>query len=134
MKESYYFRNKEKVLARMKLYRQNNSQKIKQRYRAKYLKNKEVFKVYNARRRDKIRNWLIDYKNKPCTDCGIEYPFYVMELDHISDKLYSIHQLVLSGSFSKLKIEVEKCEVVCANCHRKRTHARGYSHKRRAQV
>jgi hypothetical protein len=66
-------------------------------------------------------------KDRPCADCHIKYPFYVMDFDHVPErgvKLFNIstfHQ----GQVEKLKAEIAKCDVVCANCHRERTWGRG---------
>lgn len=59
-------------------------------------------------------------KDKPCADCGLKYPPYVMDFDHLSDKSFNIgrHE---GRSLNVLQIEIDKCEVVCANCHRERT-------------
>lgn len=56
-------------------------------------------------------------------DCGVPYPYYVMEFDHRdpSQKLANIGRL-LGNSWKRLKDEIAKCDVVCANCHRERTH------------
>lgn len=62
-------------------------------------------------------------KDKPCLDCGVQYPPYVMDFDHIDNKLFGIG----GGSgknFDKLLEEILKCELVCANCHRERTFKR----------
>lgn len=58
-----------------------------------------------------------------CKDCGKNYPYYVMHFDHLKDKKFNI------GSKTSLKKEtllqeIEKCEIVCANCHAVRTHIR----------
>lgn len=47
-----------------------------------------------------------------------------MDFDHLSDKTSSINKLVTNGSMKKLLVEIAKCEIVCSNCHRSRTHAR----------
>src|SRR5437879_2447702 len=62
-------------------------------------------------------------KNVPCSDCGKCYPPWVMEFDHVrGDKLFNISTSLGSRSRSALLAEIEKCEVVSANCHRDRTY------------
>jgi len=60
--------------------------------------------------------------NKPCTDCKTKYPPHVMQFDHLPQytKSFTIGQ---SYHFSPARIlkEIDKCEVVCANCHADRT-------------
>lgn len=90
-----------------------------QRNRPKYLqkaraRNMEQSKV-NA-------EFLIDYLNQhPCVDCG-EDDIVVLEFDHLRDKLMNVSVIGREGySLDKLKREIAKCDVVCANCHRRRT-------------
>ena len=76
-------------------------------------------------RKKAIRQWLNEYKEShPCTDCNVNYPAYVMDFDHTRDKLYNISALINSSSMTKIKAEIAKCELVCANCHRQRTYLR----------
>lgn len=75
--------------------------------------------------RERLKADVIVLKNKPCLDCGIKYPSYVMDFDHVSDnKIRSISQLANQGARNKLLVEIRKCELVCANCHRVRTYMR----------
>lgn len=61
----------------------------------------------------------------PCTDCGLHYPYYVMHFDHLGDKTHKVSRLANAGaSIDRLKLEIAKCELVCANCHAIRTHER----------
>ena len=65
-------------------------------------------------------------KDVPCADCGRRWPPVAMDLDHVHGvKIRSIASLV-SGAYNLeiIKAEVAKCEVVCACCHRLRTHLR----------
>lgn len=74
-------------------------------------------------RRDYINS---RYKSAPCVDCGVQYLPCVMEFDHVrGQKAMGISEMV-QGHFSLEDIdnEVAKCELVCANCHRIRTHHR----------
>lgn len=80
----------------------------------------------NAANRAAIRVLIREAKNVPCSDCGNSYPYYVMDFDHIADdKDFNVASGVwYNGSLAKIKLEIEKCEVVCSNCHRERTHNR----------
>lgn len=62
----------------------------------------------------------------PCADCENEYPYYAMDFDHCNGKKsFDIAVAVNKGvSVEKLNSEIEKCEVVCAVCHRIRTFKR----------
>ena len=64
---------------------------------------------------------LIDYfKSHPCVECGEADPI-VLEFDHLRDKSFTIGQSLLKRRWRDIVAEMEKCEVVCANCHRRRT-------------
>lgn len=53
------------------------------------------------------------------------FPPHVMDFDHINgDKRGEVSSFVYSSSTETLLAEAAKCHVVCANCHRIRTHAR----------
>jgi hypothetical protein len=59
-----------------------------------------------------------------CADCGNKNPI-VLDFDHLKDKKYNISRMIHDGfSWKAILKEIEKCEVVCANCHRIRTHFR----------
>ena len=96
--------------------------------RRHYHLNKAKYLAKNRARREKIRQYLVELKQRsPCTDCGVVYPYYVMDYDHLEDKTMIISQLVNRGSMAALARELKKCEIVCANCHRIRnTNAQQY--------
>jgi hypothetical protein len=87
--------------------------------------HREESKSYRKKYRSKVRNIINSYKDVPCKDCGVKYPSYVMDFDHISDnKSFTVSDGSANQSIEKLITEIKKCEVVCANCHRIRTHKR----------
>ncbi|MBV8984655.1 MAG: hypothetical protein JO248_09480 [Acidimicrobiia bacterium] len=63
------------------------------------------------------------FAEHPCVDCG-ESDIAVLEFDHLRDKRGDIARLVRQWSWSALLVEIAKCDVVCANCHRRRTFTR----------
>lgn len=91
-------------------------------------KDREIQLMYvrkdQAQRRAKVRQIIRAAKDCPCTDCGVPYPYYVMEFDHgDNEKLYGISRIVshpTNKAIADLPVEIAKCEVVCANCHRLR--------------
>jgi hypothetical protein len=92
--------------------------------KAHYEANKQYYIDKALKRGEMIKEFVRSKKDVPCTDCGIKYPFYVMQFDHLSDKSFQIGNGTRSGSLSKLQSEIDKCEVVCANCHAERTYRR----------
>jgi hypothetical protein len=59
----------------------------------------------------------------PCKDCGATFPPYVMHWDHLPGhmKLDEVGSMVGSRRRDVILAELEKCELVCANCHVMRT-------------
>lgn len=78
-----------------------------------------------AKGHQKIKAWIRELRaSTPCTDCGTFYPWYVMEFDHCrGTKLFDIANPAHRGR-KAVEAEIAKCDIVCANCHRIRTHFR----------
>lgn len=77
--------------------------------------------------------FVSDLKSKtPCADCKQIFPACCMDFDHLpgKEKLGGVSWM-LSNRFTLLEIQQEilKCELVCANCHRIRTHVLRRSNK-----
>jgi hypothetical protein len=79
----------------------------------------------------KNRAAVHEAKSRPCADCGIQYPYYVMEFDHLDAgvKHFNVSAGVTRASHERILAEIAKCEVVCANCHAERTHQRKQARK-----
>ena len=66
-----------------------------------------------------------ELKDKPCLDCGVKYPPYVLQYDHVrGPKDFQLSNNFYSKPLDTLYAEIEKCDLVCANCHAIRTHNR----------
>lgn len=96
--------------------------------RGHYYANKEVYQsrawAYKKVSLVEKRRYVIEYlKTHPCVDCG-ESDIVVLEFDHRSqtEKYQSVAEM-MKGSISLKRIisEIEKCDVRCANCHRRKT-------------
>ena len=98
-----------------------NYQKNRDRERARIYK-------YIAARRAEVGQKIIDYlRAHPCVDCG-ERDIVVLEFDHIGDKVADISVYAGSGrTWQRVEAEIAKCEVRCANCHRRKTRERSAS-------
>lgn len=85
---------------------------------------KDKNKQRQKNKRKLITEYLAEYKEKRgCADCKTKYPSYVLDFDHQGDKSFGIaNWSKVTASFEKIIEEIEKCDVVCANCHRIRTH------------
>lgn len=94
-----------------------SKEKYASRSEARKLLDQQQALARVARRRALIEPRLVE----GCVDCGEDDPI-VLEFDHVRGvKEENISRLLRSGSEERLRAELEKCDVVCANCHRKRT-------------
>ena len=92
-------------------------------------------KKYYAQERHRQNNYnkLVDYlKDKECLDCGEKNPM-VLDFDHLPkyEKRFSIARAISAStrSWDSIFLEIKKCEIVCANCHRIRTSTRSNDRK-----
>ena len=95
-----------------------------ERNKASHVANVRVNSVAReAEYSSRIGDYLLEH---PCVDCG-EADVRVLDFDHLdaADKYKEISRLRDTSSWSRIVAEIGKCDVVCANCHRKRTAARG---------
>lgn len=94
-----------------------------------YAANRQRY-IDSARRRNqrKIERrvaYLVSFlREHPCVDCGETDPV-VLEFDHLRDKEFGIGQGIRDRAWQSVLSEMDKCDVVCANCHRRRTARRG---------
>jgi len=102
-------------------------------YRNYYQKNKTRILEQKRARRAQINSWqnryaaenrkrVQEYKEaSPCMDCGVSYPYYVMELHHCrGTKRGHVSQMLSRHAWPTIEVEIAKCDLVCANCHRMR--------------
>ncbi len=100
--------------------------------REHYWNNKAFYLARNARLESSNLAAIREAKNKPCADCGICYPFYVMDFDHREGTEKSFHVSQMKRwPLKTILLEIAKCDVVCANCHRIRSHNRRIQAKRK---
>lgn len=78
--------------------------------------------------KDRLREEIDALKSQPCKDCGNKFPPCCMDFDHLdgATKVNNISTMITTRVASREKIyeEIDKCELVCSNCHRIRTHNR----------
>ncbi len=101
--------------------------------------HKEYMESYYRKKKDKWKNVKQDKKKRveenkdkllsllqtsSCKDCG-NSDSRVLEFDHLYSKRLGVPMLVKHGySWETIKKEIDKCEIVCSNCHRIRTFER----------
>lgn len=103
-----------------KLFHQEHYALNKDYYKKKARRNEKGF-------RDKTRKFIFDYlKSHPCVDCGESDPV-VLEFDHLKNKIGTISNLSRYNGIRSISLEINKCEIRCANCHRRKT-AKDFKH------
>lgn len=82
--------------------------------RAEYLK-----KAVTARRK-KLKKMAIEYKGGKCIFCGYDKCNDALDFHHLDskEKEFGLSVRGLTRSWEKIKEELDKCILVCANCHR----------------
>ena len=94
-----------------------------------YARNKDKMKAtavaFNGEVTRRNRAYVTAYlESHPCVDCG-EPDIIVLEFDHVrGTKRNNIANMVRRYSLEAIIAEIAKCEVRCANCHRRVTHKR----------
>ena len=99
----------EKICKKHGLTEYNNSNKCKK------------CNVINVqRRRIKIKKLAIEYKGGKCEKCGYDKCDAALDFHHIdsNQKEFGIGNKGYTRSWERIKIELDKCILVCANCHR----------------
>ena len=73
-----------------------------------------------AKRRRKIKTLALEYKGGKCQVCGYKKYQGALDLHHLNskEKEFGIADKGYTRSWEKVKAELDKCILVCANCHR----------------
>lgn len=112
-----------------KVGRQSYCRSCKREYhrRNKKERNEVNRRCANARKESSMKAIIEYLKAHPCVDCKENDPL-VLTFDHVRNKKWkNIGNLVAEGyKYETILLEIEKCDVRCANCHlRKTTSTRG---------
>lgn len=101
-------------------YRAKNKEKISAYNRANYLKTKEIRQERSAERRRQRKQFVTELKSKPCARCKGTFPPAAMDFHHLDPetKEMNIGARYANLSMESLQKEIDKCILVCANCHR----------------
>jgi hypothetical protein len=140
--QRYYLRHSD----RRARYQKDNRQKINERRRKNYRKNPEIKQKYDSYRnknRKKVRQWGRNSDKKPqrkiqqrinwdkryqkiillkkekgnkCLQCGYNKDPKILHFHHFGQKLFTISSSK-SKSLEELRIEANKCILLCPNCH-----------------
>ena len=71
------------------------------------------------RRRKKLREMARDYKGGKCMMCGYDRCQRALSFHHLNpkEKDFDLSSRGLTRSWERIKKEIDKCVLVCANCH-----------------
>lgn len=95
--------------------------------RTKYAKAYYASDKYKATWKERKlakRSWIKEQKDAPCVDCDHKFPPECMDFDHLdrAKKSFNIAAAISSTrTIASIRMEIRKCDLVCANCHRIRT-------------
>ncbi len=117
-------------------YRRNNRYKINIEHRKWSAKNRDKIRArskkyyYDAKASEnRIIDYLkVMYEYLPCLDCKGIFPYCAMDWDHKPEhpKSFGIgsqgQYTATPTRIQKVEKEIDKCSLVCSNCHRVRTH------------
>jgi len=107
--KEWYFENRERMRELRKKWYENNKDS-----------ERDKAKVRQKKRRDDFNEWYYDYKSKlSCIRCGFSHPA-ALDFHHRDrgDKEFDPSRMRDSTNKKKFLLEIEKCDVLCANCHR----------------
>lgn len=88
--------------------------------------NKQKHREAKQRNKTKFSAWYHSLKDSPCVDCGNKFHPAAMQWDHRPGtiKTGDVANLAHRGNKKLVLAEIEKCDLVCANCHAVRTYDR----------
>jgi hypothetical protein len=95
-------------------YKQEHYAAHRERYVANAVRRKQMLIAERTA-------YLIEFfRKRPCVDCGERGPL-VLEFDHLGHKNFNIGAGLRDRNWQSVLDEIATCDVVCANCHRRRT-------------
>jgi len=106
---------------RRKAQRQRDSLQRYAANRQRYIDGAQARKRLVGRERTMLL--IAFFREHPCVDCSESDPV-VLEFDHLGDKDFAVCSNLAERNWETTLAEMDTCEVVCANCHRRRTAGR----------
>lgn len=107
--DRYKAKNKQRILEYNREYRKIHKERDRE---------KKALRMVRSRAEKKQK--AVDYMGNKCLDCQQNFPNCCYDFHHLdpTKKDLSLSQLVGSRSWEKILIELEKCVMLCSNCHR----------------
>jgi hypothetical protein len=127
---AYYHAHKEKMREQNREWKAKNPERVKASNRQFTARNRARLREVNrlaqiaARKPLQERVWAIKVE-RGCADCGFNANPVALQFDHLdrTKKVAGIGQLITKcAPWPEILAEIDKCDVVCANCHAIRTY------------
>jgi len=85
----------------------------------RYRDRKKYLTEAVSKKRKVVKLWSIKYKGGRCIVCGYDKCPVALDFHHVRGKKeFSVGNIGYSRSWKKLRQELDKCVLLCANCHR----------------
>lgn len=82
---------------------------------------KSCFNASNDKRRDLLKEKAILYKGGECIRCHLKYPetpAFIFDFHHRDPTTKEQWESIRKWGWERIRIEIDKCDLVCSNCHR----------------
>jgi hypothetical protein len=125
MTNDYYMKNKERIKKTNKKWREKNQKRVNEKQKKWREKNAIKIKKRRSEAWETRHKWVSDYASaKTCLFCGEKDPAcLVFHHRNPEEKEQPVSRMVSQGcSIAKIQKEIEKCDVLCENCHAKLHH------------
>ncbi len=84
----------------------------------KHVKNNPNTSYSQFKRADIRKRMFIDEMGGKCNNCGYNKNYSALQFHHLRDKLFNLDSRKIgNSSLEKLRAELSKCILLCANCH-----------------
>lgn len=85
-----------------------------------YADRKEYLRKAVTKRRKKLRLMAREYKGGKCMICNYDRCLEALDFHHLdpSKKGFGLSEKGITRSWEKIRVEIDKCILICANCHR----------------
>ena len=96
-----------------------NMSTTKRKEKRTYADRREYLKKAVAKRRRKMRLMSLEYKGGKCVICGYKKSIRALTFHHVNpkEKSFGLSANGITRSWQKTKKELDKCVLLCMNCH-----------------
>lgn len=119
-RKKHYAEYKKKNIEAAKKWAIKNPEKRKKIAKDSYNRHKEKIKAAAAERARSGKILAVRHFGGECADCGGEFPPCVYDFHHVDGSKEKNPSVALRGSWEEALKELQKCVMICSNCHRLR--------------